>query len=212
MTQTQNELNYNVPTKEEMELQKKYEKNKATVLSMLNTENQLVYISEELQSDEKLMIFLLERNGLYYKYLNTKNKKNITLIQTALKQNDDVIDLLPPDVLDDEEKIVQLSNKSKFVLYCASPNIKNNKEVILKCLKNCGYGYNFINNTLKDDRDVIEATLRERIELALLMSVSLLETHYDYFMSIGIDYTKQLNKLKSLNSQATNVMFANNIF
>jgi len=128
----------------------KLKSNKKIALQLVKFDgNDLQYLSKELRNDKDIVIEAIKQNPYALRYASSKLQNDINIINIALEKF---------DIYKDNYKklIIKLNNKRLFILETvkrngftiqyATPELKNDQEIVYQSLLNLGY----INQTSKD--------------------------------------------------------------
>ena len=124
--------------------------------------NIIRFISEEHQNDKEIVLPLVELCGDNLQYASDKLKKDKDVVYAAIKNDAEAF--IHADELFFKDK--------EFILLCLHPkgydeeyyedfledlsdNFKDDKEIVLACVKKCGNNFKYASNRLKNDKDVV---------------------------------------------------------
>jgi len=104
------------------------------------------------------MKIMVQHNPAVYINAAPKLKRNIEFIMYVLSYDNLQIYNIPADVFRDRSNVLTIFSVHR-THGCTIPKFKDDYEVALACVSNCGVIYNTLSNRLKKNRDIIMATI-----------------------------------------------------
>jgi len=163
---------------------------------------ELEYVSNRLRNDiDVVSAAIMNYTGAYfYGNINKSlinNKKIILLVLNQpfdmwdIEDYENFLDKLDDDILDDEEIVLAAINKSGRNYKYISNRLKNNKDILIKCLSNCYDTSEYIDDGSDDgndnyNRDYIKyiKNLEDEMEYILKYAPELLKKDSDVLQAI----------------------------
>ena len=127
----------------------------------------LEYASNELKDNYEVISKCIKEKSETIKFASTRLQRNFNLWKTLHNNMDfDLFDFLETlvnedkSLLDDNDFMNEALKYNQSLLMKASKEIKNNKDIVIRCVSEFGFLYNYVSEELQYDRDTIYAAMQ----------------------------------------------------
>lgn len=187
----------------------------------------LQFASARLRDDYELVILAIKENGnaLEFASKNLQNNRNILLeaskrckaelipeeflgdveiVENLLGNSCDAFQYLPDEMRSDVDLIVDILERDGDILIFVPEEVFSDKDAVLKIVGTRAYAYEYISDSLKDDREIALAAMKaygspwayENLPKALKSDIEILCTFVD---NIQIDYSEEFEFIYRFN-------------
>jgi hypothetical protein len=166
----------------------------------------LHWASLELQNDKELVMVALKQNPYAWNYVSRFLRRDKEVVLTLLKPSSPgrlpdedafygdyrpisqrILESTSPELRNDKEVVLAAVKQKGYALHFASPELKNDREVVLTAIKENAFSLGDASDALKDDKEVVMAAVRQSarsIECASLRLQKDLRVRFCYFVGL----------------------------
>ncbi|GBR75752.1 hypothetical protein NO2_0395 [Candidatus Termititenax persephonae] len=122
-------------------------------------------LSPELLDDREVVLAAVQNNGSALKYASETLRGDKELALLAIEKAIgsvgylDLVSSLSPELLDDKEVVLAAVNRNGIVLRYASETLRGDREVVLAAVNKNGYALEYASETLRGDREIVLAAV-----------------------------------------------------
>ncbi|STX88377.1 DUF4116 domain-containing protein [Legionella feeleii] len=122
--------------------------------ALINNPHVLRLLPDHIKNDEKLILAVVQHNGLALQYASEGMRRNEQVVRAALINNAMALKFVL-DPLTNKIDIVLLAVQQNGLALQYTPKFNANKEVVMAALAQDAGAFEFINDALKNDQDLI---------------------------------------------------------
>lgn len=144
-----------------------FKDNEQNVLNAIKNNSEVFgFASERLRNNRETVLAAISQHGHLLQYAGLEFKNTKDLAMTALETSKEghipnLVKSLSLELRNDKDVIFKAANKNVGALEHASPEIKAERSFMLSLVKNHPYCFNYMNNELKNDKELIDIALSQ---------------------------------------------------
>ncbi len=141
---------------------KRFKKDKKLVLLAIeSTAYALANAHKSLRADKEVVMSAINKNALVLKYAEASLQADEDILLASVNNNIDALKYAPPSVIDNEKIMLAVIKKApKYLSADALSKYLNNKDFIIKALKDNHLVFNYLGKKLQKDEDIRKAAGR----------------------------------------------------
>ena len=123
----------------------------------------LQYAHSNLLDNKEYMLEILKYNGCALQYVSEKLLNDWDICLTAVKQEKDVVFLMPNKFSEDRKFVLEVVKSEGYKLFLFDSKFQNDREIVLEAVKNDSYGdvFSFVNDEFKKDKEIAKEAVKK---------------------------------------------------